>query len=385
MDPSSLPPSRPKPGGGGGGRSGSGVRRTRTKNRGSQTCSSSDDDFHSDDNLRPYEEVKIAHHDKKLTGLGLTPDEHAVSPLGPSAVAGGVPPPLEPTQVSSGPPPTGRAPRAYSYGSEEEADQREPAMVSRSAVPLLHQGRPLPDRVVYDPPWDQINFEHAHAQHRPLHSAESDEDNRLAAQHRYSHAATLPMSGGGAPLPPPTFPPPPPPPIEDIPQRSPAALRQYSFGPSFRGNYADADFRRQPSFPEAEVERENMVLQNSPGGGFALQAAVGQSLLFFMSRGSAMASQGLTFVRIYGAVLADKCGIWEVSQDGAKVRVGAVVPGPAPGWPPSPHHLNSLHSTSGYNSDTYPYHCPTNPDHPMLTLANSVDRERDVIACLGNI
>lgn len=45
-------------------------RKTRTKNRGSQTCSSSDDDFHSDDNLRPYEEVKVAYHDKKLTGLG---------------------------------------------------------------------------------------------------------------------------------------------------------------------------------------------------------------------------------------------------------------------------------------------------------------------------
>lgn len=45
-------------------------RRTRMKNRGSQTCSSSDEDFHSDDNLRPYEEVKIAHHDKKLAGLG---------------------------------------------------------------------------------------------------------------------------------------------------------------------------------------------------------------------------------------------------------------------------------------------------------------------------
>lgn len=38
--------------------------------RGSRTYSSSEEDFHSDDNLRPYEEVKMAHHDKKLNGLG---------------------------------------------------------------------------------------------------------------------------------------------------------------------------------------------------------------------------------------------------------------------------------------------------------------------------
>ena len=53
-----------------GGSSRSGTRKTRMKHRGSQTCSSDDDDLHSDDNLRPYEEVKVAHHDKKLSGLG---------------------------------------------------------------------------------------------------------------------------------------------------------------------------------------------------------------------------------------------------------------------------------------------------------------------------
>lgn len=47
-----------------------GARKARMKNRGSQTCSSDDEDLHSDDNLRPYEEVKLAHHDKKLAGLG---------------------------------------------------------------------------------------------------------------------------------------------------------------------------------------------------------------------------------------------------------------------------------------------------------------------------
>jgi hypothetical protein len=38
-------------------------------NGGSLSCSS-DEEFHSDDNLRPYEEVKVAHQDKKLNGLG---------------------------------------------------------------------------------------------------------------------------------------------------------------------------------------------------------------------------------------------------------------------------------------------------------------------------
>ncbi|XP_061169950.1 teneurin-m-like isoform X6 [Saccostrea echinata] len=34
---------------------------------------SSDEEFHSDDNLRPYEEVKVAHQDKKLNGLATAP------------------------------------------------------------------------------------------------------------------------------------------------------------------------------------------------------------------------------------------------------------------------------------------------------------------------
>jgi hypothetical protein len=46
-------------------------RRTHERNkRGSKTYSSSEEDFHSDDNLRPYEEVKTALHDKKLNALG---------------------------------------------------------------------------------------------------------------------------------------------------------------------------------------------------------------------------------------------------------------------------------------------------------------------------
>jgi len=126
-----------------------------------------------------------------LTCVGLTPDEHAVSPLVPSSTAGGPPPPPGPPGPpgpAPGPGPSNRACRAYSYGSDEETEP----MVARSAVPLLQQGRPpvqLPDRVVYDPPWDQINFEQA--RHRPPHAtSESDEDNRHAQQ-RYSHAGRL--------------------------------------------------------------------------------------------------------------------------------------------------------------------------------------------------
>lgn len=48
-------------------------KRSRLKDgrmNGSTGSCSSDEDFHSDDNLRPYEEVKVAHQDKKLNGLG---------------------------------------------------------------------------------------------------------------------------------------------------------------------------------------------------------------------------------------------------------------------------------------------------------------------------
>ena len=44
--------------------------KSRTEYRGSKICSSSDENFHSDENLRPYEVVKVAQTDKKLTGLG---------------------------------------------------------------------------------------------------------------------------------------------------------------------------------------------------------------------------------------------------------------------------------------------------------------------------
>ena len=38
--------------------------------RKSATYSSSEDDLHSDENLRPYEAIKMSHQEKKLNSLG---------------------------------------------------------------------------------------------------------------------------------------------------------------------------------------------------------------------------------------------------------------------------------------------------------------------------
>ncbi|KAK6173150.1 hypothetical protein SNE40_016661 [Patella caerulea] len=192
-------------------------RRSRLRNRGSQTCSSSDEEFYSDDNLRPYEEVKIAHHDKKLTGLGLTPDEHAVSPIGRNN--------------------SGHA-RAYSYmsGSDEEIDSPKP-----SAVPLLgRNGAFQPVIRSPDPIYGDQRIKIAQ-------TSESEEDNRHPVR-RCSRTGSIP---------PPTLPPPPPPPpIEDIPQRSPGPLRHKQFGPSVRGNYSDAESLRRQHLMETEGDFE---------------------------------------------------------------------------------------------------------------------------------
>lgn len=53
-----------------------GRRTSGREKRSSKNYSSSEEDFHSDDNLRPYEEVKMAHHDKKLNGLGKLGGQH---------------------------------------------------------------------------------------------------------------------------------------------------------------------------------------------------------------------------------------------------------------------------------------------------------------------
>ncbi|GFR86609.1 teneurin-3 [Elysia marginata] len=58
----------------GGGSVRAAAKKARMRNRGSQTCSSDDEDLHSDDNLRPYEEVKVAQNDKNLAHF-----EHALA------------------------------------------------------------------------------------------------------------------------------------------------------------------------------------------------------------------------------------------------------------------------------------------------------------------
>lgn len=135
-----------------------------------------------------------------ISSSGLTPDESAVSPIMPSNPA--------PSRSGS----TRSAGRAYSYGSDEDAEARvplqgRPAVQQASIQPqqqqqlqqrpqhshqhpqLQQQQHHLPqnDHVVYDPPWDHINLEQIRSAHRSAQTSESDEDNRHALQ-RYSQA-----------------------------------------------------------------------------------------------------------------------------------------------------------------------------------------------------
>ncbi|KAK7495283.1 hypothetical protein BaRGS_00013465 [Batillaria attramentaria] len=156
----------------------------------------------------------------------------------------------------------------------------------------------------------------------------------LASHHPLLHAQLSNIPRRTLPLnPPPTFPPPPPPPIEDIPQRSPAPMRQHSFGPSVRGNYSDNDFRRQQmAFSEGEMEMENpYMVQNNPGSVFS-------------------------------------------PGDGPRFPRTVPRSGSVPSYPGQPIDVASG-SLAGYSSDTYPYHCPNQEHHAMLTHANTVDRQ----------
>lgn len=81
--------------------------------------------------------------------------------------------------------------RAYSYGSDDESEARVPLQGRPS---IYQQQRPMPahqhpqhEHVVYDPPWDHINFDQMRSAHRTAQTSESDEDNRHALQ-RYSQA-----------------------------------------------------------------------------------------------------------------------------------------------------------------------------------------------------
>ncbi|XP_070197746.1 teneurin-m-like isoform X2 [Littorina saxatilis] len=98
-----------------------------------------------------------------------------------------------------------------------------------------------------------------------------------------------------------------------------------------RGNYTEAEFRRMGHpLSDGEVEMENpYMVQNNPGSAFT-QAGFPRTV---PRSGSVPSCRGLAI-----------------------------------------DHMGSVHS-AGYNSDTYPYHCPNNPDHPMLVHPGSVDRQ----------
>ncbi|KAK3582840.1 hypothetical protein CHS0354_039985 [Potamilus streckersoni] len=256
--------------------------------RGSRTYSSSEDDFYSDDNLRPYEEVKTAHHDKKLNGLdcrsvsecgsckrpswymvddqdqvygypkqllvipygeGLVPEPslHAEAACQTANVSvhhseNGQPMPLR-HQYSLGQPHSTRPQyllvpnetTGYVSGSDGDVDSDNPH--SPSTLPKHQQHHGSQSSVSSEEnPVNNVS---------QLSLSESDQDNTVATTTLTRPSAALYYHCSGTlPLPPPSFPPPPPPPIEDIPQRGQNAIalqRQLSFGPSVRGNYSEAD------------------------------------------------------------------------------------------------------------------------------------------------
>nr|KAG5705432.1 hypothetical protein BaRGS_004559 [Batillaria attramentaria] len=100
-----------------------------------------------------------------------------------------------------------------------------------------------------------------------------------------------------------------------------------------KGNYSDNDFRRQQmAFSEGEMEMENpYMVQNNPGSVFS-------------------------------------------PGDGPRFPRTVPRSGSVPSYPGQPIDVASG-SLAGYSSDTYPYHCPNQEHHAMLTHANTVDRQ----------
>ncbi|XP_056012581.1 teneurin-m-like isoform X5 [Ostrea edulis] len=196
-------------------------------NRGSLSCSS-DEEFHSDDNLRPYEEVKVAHQDKKLNGLGLTPEEHVELTAMDQKVH---------MMCSKN---NHKSPRFYTYhdGSEgEESEQNLSVSTKHASLSVNHQGSQCSI--------SSNEMDNMHSMRNEVVSrlSDSDPDNHNHHVHsphdqnKFHHAATAP---GG--LPPCFNPPPPPPPIEDIPHQSSVPQRlNRCMGPSYRGNFPDVD------------------------------------------------------------------------------------------------------------------------------------------------
>ncbi|XP_060065187.1 teneurin-m-like [Ylistrum balloti] len=198
-------------------------RRSRIKDRGSKSYSSSEEEeFHSDDNLRPYEEVKVAHHDKKLNGLGLTPNEHDLT----DEYHGN-------SHLSNGHLGNDKS-RLYSYmsGSDGDFDDMDRPL-RHASLNVHHQGSQCS---ISSNEVDNKNTRRTEAVSQLSLSDDSDQENINHSNLHHQLAATAPM------LPPCLPNPPPPPPIEDIPQRTPVCVaRQRSFGPSHRGNYSDAE------------------------------------------------------------------------------------------------------------------------------------------------
>ncbi|XP_062616760.1 teneurin-2-like [Saccostrea cucullata] len=193
----------------------------------SQGSCSSDEEFHSDDNLRPYEEVKVAHQDKKLNGLGLTPEEHVELTAMDQKVH---------MMCSKN---NNKTPRFYTYreGSEgEESEQNLSVSTKHASLSVNHQGSQCSI--------SSNEMDNMHSMRNEVVSrSDSDPDNQNhhinspLGQNKFHHAATAP---GG--LPPCFNPPPPPPPIEDIPHQTTVPQRlNRCIGPSYRGTYSDAD------------------------------------------------------------------------------------------------------------------------------------------------
>ncbi|XP_029639322.1 teneurin-m isoform X3 [Octopus sinensis] len=241
-------------------------RARRAKNSGSRTYSSSDEDFHSDDNLRPYEEVKIAHHDKKLSGL-VRYSRYTGWPAGaapPSVMAYGACP-LQQCNADQSPTmaPDDMA-DFYNYASAgSDGDIETDYGISSSHPRFSHRQKST-----------NASHHHIDSESSSLSSSaglasshlkdanvcaklsDSDGTDQETATIHYGHAGTLQ-------LPPPSLPPPPPPPpIEDIPQRSPvASTRRKSFGPSQRGNYSEVENTcRRCNYSEGEGDFEQHYL-----------------------------------------------------------------------------------------------------------------------------
>ncbi|KAK3100005.1 hypothetical protein FSP39_013415 [Pinctada imbricata] len=191
--------------------------------------SSDDEEFHSDDNLRPYEEVKVAYHDKKLDGLGIaTPESVELSALGVSH-------PERRLNIQ-------KNSNFYKYmeTSDGEGDSEHNVSTNTGSLNVHNQGSQCS---ISSNELDNQTFKQISDVPRLTDSGLSSRlTNSPAENHNHHRPFTSHYPQACVPTSlPPCFAPPPPP-IEDIPHRTTAPpCRQRSFGPSNRGNYSDAE------------------------------------------------------------------------------------------------------------------------------------------------